>query len=192
VIGERRGEKFLSILGRVLPLPNSDKEDSILAAEVAGVRELLKQLEPRTTRVGVVAFSGDNDALTPDAYTEVPLTTDYAKAEAGLDDIFRRGPKGLTNMVSAVNLATTELLGTQARTAPNARAPSVIMFLTDGQPRCRSRTRSCRTRRWRSSRPCAQRSSTCASTHLRSARTRSPSPWSWSRWRASRAACSRP
>jgi hypothetical protein len=135
VVGERRGEKFLSILGRVLPLPNSDKEDSILAAEVAGVRQLLQQLDPRTTRVGIVAFSGDNDALTPDAYTEVPLTTDYDKAEKGLDDIFRRGPKGLTNMVSAVNLATIELLGSQsAYSTKREGAKRVIMFLTDGQP----------------------------------------------------------
>ncbi len=135
VIGERRGEKFLSILGRVLPLPNSDKEDSILAAEVAGVRQLLNQLDPRTTRVGIVAFSGDNDALTPDAYTEVPLTTDYEKADQGLDDIFRRGPKGLTNMVSAVNLAMIELLGTQsAYSTKREGAKRVIMFLTDGQP----------------------------------------------------------
>ena len=135
VIGERRGAKFLSILGRVLPLPNSDKGDSILAAEVAGVRVLLEQLDPRTTRVGLVAFSGDNDALTPDAYTEVPLTTDFAKVEKGLDAIFRRGPKGLTNMVSAVNLATIELLGSQsAYSTKRDGAKRVIMFLTDGQP----------------------------------------------------------
>jgi len=135
VIGERRGEKFLSILGRVLPLPNSDKGDSILAAEVAGMRVLLEQLDPRTTRVGLVAFSGDNDALTPDAYTEVPLTTDYEKVESGLDSIFRRGPKGLTNMVSAVNLASIELLGSQsAYSTRRDGAKRVIMFLTDGQP----------------------------------------------------------
>lgn len=135
VIGERRGEKFLSILGRILPLPNSDKGDSILAAEVAGVRVLLEQLDPRTTRVGLVAFSGDNDALTPDAYTEVPLTTDYGKLESGLDSILRRGPKGLTNMVSAVNLAMMELLGTQsAYSTKREGARRVIMFLTDGQP----------------------------------------------------------
>lgn len=135
VIGVRRGEKFLSILGRILPLPNSDKGDSILAAEVAGVRVLLEQLDPRTTRVGLVAFSGDNDALTPDAYTEVPLTTDFAKVEKGLDAIFRRGPKGLTNMVSAVNLATVELLGSQsAYSTKREGAKRVIMFLTDGQP----------------------------------------------------------
>ena len=135
VIGVRRGEKFLSILGRVLPLPNSDKGDSILAAEVAGVRVLLEQLDPRTTRVGLVAFSGDNDALTPDAYTEVPLTTDYQKVASGLDALFRRGPKGMTNMVAAVNLATIELLGSQsAYSTKRDGAKRVIMFLTDGQP----------------------------------------------------------
>jgi len=135
VIGERRGAKFLSILARVLPLPNSDKGDSILAAEVAGVRVLLEQLDPRTTRVGLLAFAGDSDALTPDAYTEVPLTTDYGKLEHGLDAIFRRGPKGRTDMVSDVSLATIELLGSQsAYSTKREGAKRVIMFLTDGQP----------------------------------------------------------
>jgi len=135
VIGEKRGARYLSILGSILPLPNSDKGDSILAAEIMGCRVLLSQLDPRTTRVGVVAFAGDSDALTPDAYTEVPLTTDFKKVERGLDAIYRRGPKGMTNMVTAVNLATIELLGTQsAYSQRRDGAKRVIMFLTDGQP----------------------------------------------------------
>lgn len=134
-VGVRRGEKFLSILGRVLPLPNTDDGDSILAAEILAVRTLARQLDPRTTRVGLVAFSGDSDALTPDAYTEVPLTTDYSKLEKGLDALQRRGPKGLTNMVSAVSTATIELLGSQsAYSTKREGAKRVIMFLTDGQP----------------------------------------------------------
>ena len=135
VIGEKRGARLLGILGRVLPLPNSDAGDSVLAAEIAGCRVLLGQLDPRTTRVGLVSFAGDSDALTPDAQTEVPLTTDFKKVERGLDDVFRRGPKGMTNMVSAVNLATIELLGTQsAYSTKRDGARRVIMFLTDGQP----------------------------------------------------------
>jgi hypothetical protein len=135
VIGEKRGAKLLGVIGRVLPLPNSDRGDSVLAAEIAGCRVLLGQLDPRTTRVGLVSFAGDSDALTPDAQTEVPLTTDFKKVERGLDDIFRRGPKGMTNMVSAVNLATIELLGTQsAYSQKRDGARRVIMFLTDGQP----------------------------------------------------------
>jgi len=135
VIGEKRGAKYLSVLGSILPLPNTDKGDSVLAAEIMGCRVLLSQLDPRTTRVGVVSFAGDSDALTPDAITEVPLTTDYKKVERGLDAIYRRGPKGMTNMVSAVNLATIELLGTQsAYSQKRDGAKRVIMFLTDGQP----------------------------------------------------------
>jgi len=135
IVGEKRGAKYLSVLGRVLPLPNTDKGDSVLAAEIAGCRVLLKQLDPRTTRVGVVSFAGDSNALTPDAQTEVPLTSDFAKVERGLDSIFRRGPEGMTNMVSAMNLATIELLGTQSAYSQRREgAKRVIMFLTDGQP----------------------------------------------------------
>ena len=134
-VGERRGGKFLGIFGKVLPLPTSDKGDSVLAAEVAGVRVLLDQLDPRTTRVGIVAFGGDQDPLTPDAYTVVPLTTDYSRARRGLDDILSEGPRGMTNMVTAVNLAAVELMGTQ--TAYSERrygSKRIIMFLTDGIP----------------------------------------------------------
>jgi hypothetical protein len=119
----------------VLPLPTSDKGDSVLAAEVAGVRVLLDQLDPRTTRVGIVAFGGDQDPLTPDAYTVVPLTTDYVRARRGLDDILSEGPRGMTNMVTAVNLAAVELMGTQ--TAYSERrygSKRIMMFLTDGIP----------------------------------------------------------
>jgi hypothetical protein len=37
---------------------NSDPGDSILAAEIAAARELLHDLHPERTRVGIVAFSG--------------------------------------------------------------------------------------------------------------------------------------
>ena len=134
-VGERRGGKYLGVFGKVLPLPTTDKGDSVLAAEVAGVRVLLEQLDPRTTRVGIVAFAGDQDPLTPDAYTWVPLTTDYARAEAGLTSILREGPRGMTNMSTAVTLATVELMGTP--TAYSERRPNakrIMMFLTDGVP----------------------------------------------------------
>jgi len=135
VVGEKRMAKYLGVIGSILPLPNTDKGDSVLAAEVEGCRVLLHQLDPRTTRVGIVSFAGDSDALTPDAITEVPLTSDFTKVERGLDTIYRNGPKGMTNMVSAVNLATIELLGTSsAYSEKREGARRVIMFLTDGQP----------------------------------------------------------
>jgi hypothetical protein len=38
VVGEKRLAKYLWLLGSILPLPNSDKADSVLAAEVEGCR----------------------------------------------------------------------------------------------------------------------------------------------------------
>ncbi|MEE9282215.1 MAG: vWA domain-containing protein [Myxococcota bacterium] len=134
-VGERRGGKYLGVFGKVLPLPLSDKGDSVLAAEVAAVRVLLEQLDPRTTRVGVVAFAGDQDPLSPDAWTVVPLTTEYARVRAGLKEILSDGPRGMTNIRTAVNLATVELMGTQtAYSERRLGSKRIMMFLTDGIP----------------------------------------------------------
>jgi hypothetical protein len=135
LIGHRRGEDFLSIFGKILPLPNSDRGDSVLAAEVAAVETMLEQLDPRTTRVGVVYFSGDLDPLTPDATTMVPLTTDYDRVRKGLYGILKYGPHGRTNMLAGVNTGTIELLGTASAYSerrPDAR--KIMIFLTDGTP----------------------------------------------------------
>jgi hypothetical protein len=102
---------------------------------VAAVRTLLTQLDPRTTRVGVVTFAGDSDPMTLDAYTEAPLTAEYDKVEHALDGILRRGPQGMTNMVAGLNLAVIELLGTQsAYSTPREGSRRIVMFMTDGQP----------------------------------------------------------
>ncbi len=134
-LGHRKGEDFLSIFGKILPLPNSDRGDSVLAAEIAAVETLLDQLDPRTTRVGIVYFSGDLDPITPDAATQVPLTTDYHQVRRGLYEILRYGPHGRTNMLSGVNVGTIELLGTQsAYSERRDGARKIMIFLTDGTP----------------------------------------------------------
>jgi hypothetical protein len=134
-VGQTRGGVIGGIFGRVLPLPQTDRGDSVLAAEVQAVRTLLGQLDPRTTRVGIVTFAGDSDPITLDAYTEAPLTADYEKVGDALDGILRRGPQGMTNMVAGLNLAVIELLGTQsAYSTPREDARRIVMFLTDGQP----------------------------------------------------------
>jgi len=99
------------------------------------VKTLMRQLDPRTTRVGVVWFAGDLDPLTADAYTQVPLTSSYGKVTHGLDDLLDMGPSGRTNMMSGVNQATIELAGTQS--AYSERRPGakrIMVFLTDGTP----------------------------------------------------------
>jgi Mg-chelatase subunit ChlD len=119
----------------VLPLPNSDGGDSILAAEVQAVRILMEQLDPRTTRVGVVAFSGDRDPMTEDAFTLVPLTSDYRQVQAGLEDLLSAGPNGMTNMASGVQRGLVELLGSySAYSEKRDEARRIMLFLTDGNP----------------------------------------------------------
>lgn len=134
-VGHRRGSSLglLGIFGALFP--STDPQDSILAAEILAVRTMLDQLDPRTTRVGVVAFGGDSDALTPDAATWVPLTTEYAQVRKGLKMIARHGSSGKTNMLAGVQLAAIELMGrASAFSEPREGARRIMIFLTDGQP----------------------------------------------------------
>jgi hypothetical protein len=132
--GEKKKEEAVDPADRILPRWSPPKR-TILAAEVEAVRTLLGQLDPRTTRVGVVSFAGDTDLSTPDAQTEIALTDDYERVEKALAGILRRRPSGLTNMEHALNLALVELLGTEsAESRPRPDARRVVVFLTDGDP----------------------------------------------------------
>jgi hypothetical protein len=125
---------MLGLFGSIVGACRSSK-DSILAAELLAVRTLLKQLDPRTTQVGVVAFSGDGDPLTADAYVASPLTTEYEKVERALEEIEDLGPQGRTNMQAGVQVATLELIGSQsAYSKPQEGAAKIMLFLSDGMP----------------------------------------------------------
>jgi hypothetical protein len=137
VIGQRRGGNIpiFGIFGKMLALASTDRGDNVLAAEIAAVEVLLDQLDPRTTRVGIVTFSGDPDPFTPDAETWVPLTTDYPKVRRELDSIQDQGPYGRTNMVAGVLTGTVELLGTSSAFSERREGSRrIIIFLTDGTP----------------------------------------------------------
>jgi hypothetical protein len=100
--------------------------NSILAAEVVASRRLLSQLDPETTRVGVITFSDD-------AWLRQPLTHDFEQVRFAFDLIYNRGPSGLTNMVDAIALATQELLG-QGESERYLDSIKTVLFLTDGFP----------------------------------------------------------
>jgi hypothetical protein len=122
---------------------DTDPGDSVLAAEVAAARQILRGLDPRSTRVGLVTFAGDP----PDqgglfgrgprkaALTEEPLTADYARVERALDEVLERGADGLTNMAEGLDLAWIELTGLKGGlSTPDRDSEKVVMFFTDGQP----------------------------------------------------------
>ena len=121
----------------------TDSGDSILAAEVAAARQMLRGLDARSTRVGLVTFAGDppgqgglfSRGPRKAALTEEPLTFDYARIDRALDDVLERGPDGMTNMAEGLDLAWVELTGLKGGLSePDRESEKVILFFTDGQP----------------------------------------------------------
>jgi len=121
----------------------TDAGDSILAAEVAAARQMLRGLDPRSTRVGLVTFAGDppgqggmfSRGPRKAAITEEPLTSDYARIDRALDEVLERGPNGMTNMAEGLDLAWVELTGLRGSLSePDRDSEKVILFFTDGQP----------------------------------------------------------
>jgi hypothetical protein len=137
------GQPRLGPLGAVF-LGHTDRGDSILAAEVAAARQLLRGLDPRSTRVAVVTFAGDEAASggglwgrppPPPALTLAPLTDDYGRIERALNEILQWEPAGLTHMAAGVDQAWIELRGLRgALSEPDPRSEKVMLFFTDGQP----------------------------------------------------------
>ena len=132
--------------GGLFGVQSTDPGDSILSAEVAAARALLKGLDPRSTRVGLITFAGQP----PDgggggfvfrtrqpraAITEEPLTTEYGRIEQALRRVLERGPEGATHMAAGVDQATIELLGLEGGLSePDKTSEKFVLFLTDGQP----------------------------------------------------------
>jgi hypothetical protein len=125
--------------------PTSDAGDSILAAEVAAAERVLESFDPRSTRVGLVTFSGalpPAQGITigggrggPDAVTEQPLTSEYGSVRKALDHVLERGPEGLTNMTEGLRVAVRELKGFRGGVSkPDPGSEKVVLFFTDGQP----------------------------------------------------------
>jgi hypothetical protein len=135
-----------------MPLrPASEDEDatlpgSVLEAEVAAARRLLRTLDSRYARVCVVTFSGEpagrdvlprrwREGLSYSAQTWVSLTNDWAAVEAALDAVAEAGAHGMTDMASGVERATAELVGgPQSGSDPDPAAHRIMVFMTDGIP----------------------------------------------------------
>lgn len=106
--------------------PMRNLRNSVLAAEVAAARRVLLQLNPETTRVGVISFGQE-------ARLMQPLTHDFDLVRRALDDILRNGPNGGTNMVEGIRTGISELMGF-GRSEKRADGIKVQFLLTDGFP----------------------------------------------------------
>jgi len=131
------GDGFIgaSRKGRRLDGTCDDWGDTVMAAQILATRTLLSQLDPGTTRVGIVTFSGDEDPKTPDAVRLAPMTRDYAHLGDVLDYLLGHRPRGKTNIAEAVTTAASELLGEKgSRSRARSGATRVVLLMTDGQP----------------------------------------------------------
>jgi hypothetical protein len=133
VVGVDSRGRRIPLFGLLFNSASSDPGDSVLACEVKAAKTLLNQLDSTSTRVGLIRFSGDYDNATPDAEIVAPLTRDYDILAAKLDEILKIGPKGETNLVAALQLATLEFERAYlaARSDPVQRLALVI---SDGRP----------------------------------------------------------
>ena len=122
---------------------STDPGDSIIEAEAQAARALVKGLDPKRVRVGLVTFSGEVDPTTgmrrslnqQDAWLEVPLTSDVNQVLQAVEGVLARGPSGATNFAAGVRMGVRELSGLPgARSQPRANAKKVMLFLTDGVP----------------------------------------------------------
>jgi hypothetical protein len=80
------GEPRLGGLGSMVGAGLTDDGDSILAAEIAAARRVLAGFDPRSTRVGLVAFAGDppGHGNRKPAVTIGELTREYEQVEREL------------------------------------------------------------------------------------------------------------
>jgi hypothetical protein len=129
--GEAKGRS--GMLRRVFGGGKKGAADNILGAEIAAARALLDELDSRTTRVGLVTFSGDALQGTPDALVEVPLTNDYNRVRKGLEEVALIAPEGATNMADGLRTALAQLRS-KPKSDAQAEPQRFIVFLTDGEP----------------------------------------------------------
>jgi Mg-chelatase subunit ChlD len=138
------GKPYLGRLGSVFDVGSTDPGDSILAAEVAAARQVVRGLDPRTTRLGLVTFAGEppgngggifGGRPPQPAITLEPLTTEFARIERALDHVLATEPEGATHMAAGVDQAIIELLGLRgAQSRPDPNSEKLVLFFTDGQP----------------------------------------------------------
>ncbi|MFQ5418317.1 MAG: VWA domain-containing protein [Myxococcota bacterium] len=138
------GRPRLGKIDSIFAVGSTDPGDSILSAEVAAARQLLRGLDPRSTRVGVVRFAGEppgsggsifSRGPRSPAITLEPLTDDYARIEMALNNLLLHDPAGNTHIAAGVDQATVELTGLPGSlSTKDEDSEKVVFFFTDGQP----------------------------------------------------------
>lgn len=127
------------VVGTPLDAGTSDPHDSLLAAQVMGVRALVHALAGSDVRFSIVSMSGrshDPEGTRPlgrvvrweQAKIRAPMTDDPAVIERALDAILATGGEGRTDFAAAMNLAIRTLEKAPPGATPRRR---LALFLSD-------------------------------------------------------------
>ncbi len=104
----------------------TDPGDTILAAEIAGARQLIEHLDPKRTRTGIVIFSSRARVI-------APLSSSREALGAALDEVASEVvPFGTTNIAAALRTATRAFADSEV--PPDQKPRRSVILLSDGSP----------------------------------------------------------
>jgi tetratricopeptide (TPR) repeat protein len=113
-------------LGASLLLPiqaSTDPEDAVIHAELLAARALIRQLDPLTTRVGILTFSDESAVLAPLGTPDEAL--------AWLDEYEVRAQPGRTSLAAALDGSLEAFFEFREG---EVRRQRTVLLLSDGQP----------------------------------------------------------
>jgi hypothetical protein len=114
----------VKLLGSELAVDAStDPDDAVLRAELLAARALIRQLDPLTTRVGILTFAEDSSLLAPLGHP--------AAALAWLDEYEMRSTRSKTSIGAALEAARDAFFQFREE---NVRRQRTVVLLSDGQP----------------------------------------------------------
>lgn len=117
----------------------TDRDDTILAAQIRGVRSLLEVMDVADVRFSLVTYSGmahapqqrDSRVVKPSqAQVRAPLGADRPTLERALDAIAERGSNGTTNFYAGMQLANRSLI---EGADPERKSDRLVLFLSDSK-----------------------------------------------------------
>jgi hypothetical protein len=112
---------------------SSGGADSVLAAEVVAVETLLRDLDARSTRVGVVVFAGGAGPGVDNAWSQAELTSSYTRVRSKLRELIEiYSPGGTADLPAGLRAARLELL--EARPSEDCCPQQRIVLVADGYP----------------------------------------------------------
>ena len=115
----------------------TDRADSLLAAQVAGIKSVVADSGLPDLRISIISFSGKDrfdDPVSaerfPDAILRAELTSDSRELEAALDRVLKSGSRGTSNFAAAMR-RSLESLDVGWSRAPADGRRRVILLLAD-------------------------------------------------------------